>query len=163
MLLCQSVKWTFNTERSINTKTLQQFLSSFNYEIEEQVELLKEPLVPLQRITLNSLISSAVHQRDLVSSLKLVTSLAQFEWMSQIRFYFENNSSFQKSKFKVKILNSEAYYGNEYLGNTSRIVISDLTERCHKALLNAYSLNYGSLIEGSPAAGKTETIKELSK
>ncbi len=148
------VNWTMQVAQGIQTGTMESVCERLQAQLDDLVVLVRRDLPKLLRMVLSDLIVIEVHARDVAQRIKEagVKDINDFEWVSQLRYEWLD----QEDRLLVKILNATFPYGNEYLGNTGRLVITPLTDRCYLTLAMAMNLNMG----GAPA-GKSKVYSEI--
>jgi len=156
------VHWTSEVESNMKTKGLEgvrDYYNQLQIQLNDLVELVRQKLTKQQQVTLNALIVIDVHAKDVVYKLvkNQIEDIGAFEWISQLRYYWENDDCY------VKCIQTNFPYGYEYLGNTLRLVITPLTDKCYMTLMGALKLNLGGAPAGPAGTGKTESTKDLAK
>ena len=142
VLFVTQLFWTLNVEEALkNTqscfKNLTNYLATYNEQISEIVNFIRnyntltKDAGKMKNIhsTIGALIVLEIHSRDVLQELvdKKLSSVDDFIWMSQLRYY-----ALENDEYVCRMVTAERVYGYEYLGNTSRLVITPLTDRCYR-------------------------------
>jgi len=134
-------------------------------QINDMVALVRSPdLKSNARMTISALTVIDVHARDVTEKIFRdgVKDKAEFLWISQMRYYWQGGEDL-KGDLKVMMVSSLRPYGYEYLGNSFRLVITPLTDKCYLTLMGALQMTLGGAPAGPAGTGKTETTKDLAK
>ena len=135
-------------------------------QLQELSLLVRTPLTKLQSKVLSALIVMEVHARDVVERLMAAKTGAttEFEWVSQLRYYWEEKETYLgPTNLLLRMVQATYPYGYEYLGASSRLVVTPLTDRCYMTLMGAMHIKLGGAPAGPAGTGKTESVKDLAK
>lgn len=147
VVLCVSqIYWAIEIETRFDAKkSLNDFLKEQQDQLRETVALIRSKEISnITRISVKALIVIDVHAKDLVDMLVKNNVITQddFQWLSQLRYYMIDDA------VRVRIINAEVPFAYEYLGNSDRLVITPLTDRCYRTLMAAYQLHLNGAPEG---------------
>jgi dynein heavy chain len=161
--------WTYKTEdaltrasaknRKVMNETLQEFENRFRSLV--QFAGATDKSNKLASLHIEVLITLFLHNLDIFRQLvqSNVSNPRHFDWQKQMRYYWQADNR----KCIVSITDVDREYSYEYLGCTSRLVITPLTDRCYITLAQALGLSMGGAPAGPAGTGKTETVKDMAK
>ena len=163
-----NINWTEQTELAIQEmeddpfqeNPVLQHLRFVQQGLAALVGLIRQTdIPPIKRKILTALITQEVHARTIVEDLldKEVESTADFTWQQCLRYYYEEET------VQARQVNATIKYGCEYMGATSRLVVTPLTDRCWLTITGAMHIKLGASPKGPAGTGKTESTKDLAK
>eukprot|EP00884_Botryococcus_braunii_P017802 jgi/Botrbrau1/4705/Bobra.0218s0026.1 len=158
VLAVSSIFWSQSVEEAFQIGGLANLLQRCSTHLLDFTAAVGEELTPQEATLLSALITLDVHARDITEQLldKNIASRSDFDWLCQLRYYWRDDVF-------VEMVHACVPYGYEYLGNTPRLVITPLTDRCYMTLMSALTLHLGGAPSGPAGTGKTETVKDLAK
>lgn len=157
-----SITWCSTTEEVLmeeNPDLIESWFIAIKDSLKILTVIVRRKLTILQRRTVICLMTQDVHYRDIIGMIKEENATVEdFVWQQQLRYYMGEGSVVQ-----ICQLNSKLNYGYEYLGATTRLVITPLTDRCWMTITSALSIKLGAAPAGPAGTGKTESTKDLAK
>eukprot|EP00497_Spongosphaera_streptacantha_P005233 TRINITY_DN618_c0_g1_i2.p1 TRINITY_DN618_c0_g1~~TRINITY_DN618_c0_g1_i2.p1 ORF type:complete len:221 (-),score=29.46 TRINITY_DN618_c0_g1_i2:27-689(-) len=111
-------------------------------QIDDLMDLVRGKLEKIDRRKIVALVTTDVHSRDVIRRLIDADTKGahDFNWQQQLRFYWDT----QVDDCVVKQVQATFYYGYEYMGVSSRLVITPLTDRCWITVLGAMHIKLGA-------------------
>lgn len=107
-------------------------------QLNDMVILIRGNISKQARVTVGALAVIDVHARDVQKKMVEdgVSSVTDFAWISQMRYYWEGALEKETGNLAVIMVSSKRWYGYEYLGNSFRLVITPLTDKCYLTLVS---------------------------
>ncbi|UPR05068.1 heavy chain of dynein [Chloropicon primus] len=172
VLVVTAIFWTKGVTQAITDGKVTEYGKQLTSDLLEVVGKVRGQLTKLERQTLGALVVMDVHARDVVDNMSKsnVSSPEDFDWAAQLRTYWEprpdaeaGTPEAEEKTAMLRMMSAEVEYGYEYLGNSSRLVITPLTDRAYRTLIGAIHMTLGGAPEGPAGTGKTETTKDLAR
>ncbi|XP_067623613.1 dynein beta chain, ciliary [Eurosta solidaginis] len=179
-LCCSQITWAADVNRAFSwmdegyEAAMKELHKRQMAQLNSLINLLLGDLTPGDRQKIMTVCTIDVHSRDVVGKIiqaKVDNGLA-FQWQSQLRHRWDDAMLDDQAECRpaatdedcfANICDAEFRYAYEYLGNTSRLVITPLTDRCYITLTQSLHLVMGGAPAGPAGTGKTETTKDLGR
>ena len=186
-LLAVQIIWTEDVHQAFDdieggmSSAMKDCLNGIKNRIGKLISKVRGSLLPGDRVKIITIITVDVHSRDAVDKLCLqnINDKENFQWTSQLKFFlttdiseiiqkgiklrYEWETSKEREKCIIKIVDQARFYSYENVGNCGRLVITPLTDRCYITLTQALGLCMGGAPAGPAGTGKTETTKDLGR
>eukprot|EP01028_Stygiella_incarcerata_P006524 TRINITY_DN2668_c0_g1_i2.p1 TRINITY_DN2668_c0_g1~~TRINITY_DN2668_c0_g1_i2.p1 ORF type:complete len:4588 (-),score=1267.00 TRINITY_DN2668_c0_g1_i2:3353-17116(-) len=167
LITSSQLLWTHDCIKAISDtaggskKAYRQLKQKWGHTISKLTTMVRSDLSFTERLKVVALITIELHAWDIIDKMIKagVTDPLDFEWVRQLRFYLDAD----RDTCVVKQTSSDVDYDYEYLGNSGRLVITPLTDRCYMTLTSALQFRRGGNPQGPAGTGKTETVKDLGK
>uniref|UniRef100_A0A803VV29 Dynein axonemal heavy chain 17 n=1 Tax=Ficedula albicollis TaxID=59894 RepID=A0A803VV29_FICAL len=166
-LTCTQIAWTSEVGVAFASleKGYENALKDYNKKqiarLNALISLLLGNLTAGDRMKIMTICTIDVHARDVLAKMiqTKVESSQAFAWQSQLRHRWDEG----EGHCFANICDAQLLYAYEYLGNTPRLVITPLTDRCYITLTQSLHLYMGGAPAGPAGTGKTETTKDLGR
>ena len=153
------IYWTEETEAALEDLSggqedaVKRYLGVCDTRLLELIKLVLGDLSKGDRVKIITIITLDVHARDVVLKLidEKVEGLEAFLWQQQLRFYWLPPTM----DTEIRICDFRTKYFYEWIGNTGRLVITPLTDRCYVTLTMGLRLFLGGAPAGPAGTGTT--------
>ncbi|KAG6451923.1 hypothetical protein O3G_MSEX007393 [Manduca sexta] len=167
-ITCSKIQWTSDCTRTLcrcelmkEKKPMKKLRKKQNQILSTLQMMSRKDISKILRAKVNALCVIEIHSRDMVDKMYKLgcMSVSAFEWFSQLKFYWDR----EREDCYIRQTNTNSIYTYEYIGNSGRLVITPLTDRCYITLTTALHLFRGGSPQGPAGTGKTETTKDLGR
>uniref|UniRef100_A0A8C1ZKF9 AAA+ ATPase domain-containing protein n=1 Tax=Cyprinus carpio TaxID=7962 RepID=A0A8C1ZKF9_CYPCA len=166
-LTCTQIWWTTDVGMAFSRleegyeNAMKEYYKKQVSQLNTLITMLIGQLTPGDRQKVMTICTIDVHARDVVDKIiqQKVENSQAFLWLSQLRHRWGER---EKHCF-ANICDAQFLYSYEYLGNTPRLVITPLTDRCYITLTQSLHLIMSGAPAGPAGTGKTETTKDLGR
>jgi dynein heavy chain len=178
ILMVDQINWTLCAEQALmkissgeDPDAMKKNIEFTQLQLKDSIEVVRMDLTKLIRVLMGALIVLDVHGISVLQNLVEAncSSVGDFDWSKQLRYvwvteeYTTSTGLVAEDDCVCKQTIAAFKYAYEYLGNTPRLVVTPLTDKCYMTLTNGMHLNYGGAPAGPAGTGKTETTKDLGK
>ena len=125
--------WARDTEIALRSSEnvlakMHAWTSLYKDQLQKLIAKIRGQLTKLERMVIVALVTTDVHARDILEELleREVKDVNDFLWQQQLRYYWSPDID----NCNIKHSDAVVLYGYEYMGATSRLVITPLTDRC---------------------------------